>query len=133
MEVKTVLTYFDGSSESEERFRSAMEVARWFDADLSVACIAYVPEFRRTGQYAPDIDALRVDATENARDRARRACSRLEAENVRGVAFAFITTRGDFERQFEGLSHYADVTVRSGSHLLPQEAASLRPTDQHMA
>ena len=113
MLVQTVLTWFDGSLEGEEQLQSAIDAALWFDAHLSVASISYVPEFRRAAQYTPDRAVFRMQAAREALDRTRLVFARLEAQDVPGVAFPFVTTRTDFKRQFEALSSYADVIVQS--------------------
>ncbi|KAA9006694.1 adenine nucleotide alpha hydrolase family protein [Histidinibacterium aquaticum] len=115
MRVETILTCFDGSSAGEEQLRSAIHAAHWFDAELSVASVAYLPDTGPEAARVSDPETSRRVAVREAMDRARMVFGRLEAERVRGTAFPFVTTRKAMTGQFDCLSHFADVTVRPGS------------------
>jgi len=126
MLVQTVLTCIDGSREGEAQLQSAIDVALWFNAYLSVASISYVPECQHTAQYTSERAALRMQATKEALDLTRLVFARLEAQDVPGIAFPFVTTRIDFKRQFKGLSRCADVIVQSEtSRLIENETLPL--------
>lgn len=125
MLVETILTAFDGSPEGEEQLQSAIDVAHWFEAHLSVAAVAYLPDFRCTTEYTPDFNALRQRAEAEASARGRLALARLAQQGVRGEAIALVTTRADLDRRFNLLAQEADVTVQAKSVRPP--AASMDP------
>ncbi|WP_278923629.1 MULTISPECIES: hypothetical protein [Pseudophaeobacter] len=124
MLVQTGLTWFDGSPEGEAQLQSAIDVALWFKAHLSVASVSYIPEFRPSAQYTPERIVLRMQAVKEALDRTRLVFARLDAQDVPGVAFPFVTTRKNFKRQFKGLSRCADIIVQSETLRLIEDRAS---------
>lgn len=108
-----VLTFYDGSQQSMAQLNSAIEVARWFDAEMSVAAVAYLPEYDSAAPPCSDVIAIRKQATTTALERSREIFAVLATQKVSGGAFPFLTTREGFERQFACLSRYADLVVRS--------------------
>lgn len=120
-----VLTFYDGSQQSTAQLNSAIEVARWFDAEMSVAAVAYLPEYDSSAPPCSDVAAIRKQATTTALERSREIFSVLAAQKVSGGAFPFLTTRESFERQFACLASYADLVVRSD-----REGADIKQQNQ---
>ncbi|MBE9638781.1 hypothetical protein [Salipiger mangrovisoli] len=111
MKVQTVLTYFDGSNHGREQLQAAIDAALWFDAQLTVVSVVYVPN-SGPGSFGPlDPDPAAKSARVTASILARRVSKWLEEAGVRGDAFPFAASKATFAREFSSLARYVDVVV----------------------
>lgn len=115
MPVKTILTYVDRAPGDEAQLAVAIAAARRFDAHLSVAAVAYLPEIvvdPFPGIAAPTQEAReRARAAEEARDLARVTSDKLAAEDIRGDAAALVTSSSQLSRDFGEWALFADLVV----------------------
>ncbi|WP_353474564.1 hypothetical protein PVT71_21700 [Salipiger sp. H15] len=123
MIVQTVLTYFDGSDLGQEQLRAAIDAALWFDAQLSVAAVVFLPG-KSPDSFGPlDPDPGHRSAWDSAGVLAMRLFKSLADAGVSGDAFPLVTSKASFAREFASLAQQADVVVE----LRADTAASSTP------
>lgn len=115
MPVKSILTYMDGSSGAEDQMAHAIDVARRFDAHLSVAALGFEPELP-VETYAVMSDLpIRAELSERAlseaREIAEKATRRLEVEGLRGDTFPLVATPSGMALRFGRHARYVDLVV----------------------
>lgn len=115
MPMKSILTYWNGSPNSEKQIAAAVTAAQQFDAHLSIAAIGYAPEILDDDPYAYSSlqirEKLYADAEEDAAKLVKKATERLKIEALRGEAFALVTTPAELALRFGRRARYADLVV----------------------
>ena len=115
MPLKSILTYWNGSPNSEKQISGAIAAAQQFDAHLSIAAIGYAPEIVGDVPYGYGglevREKLNAHAEEDAAKLVVEATERLKIESLRGDAFPLVTTPAELALKFGRRARYADLVV----------------------
>lgn len=113
MTYKTILTYYDGYTDSPRRFSKAVEVAKYFDAHLQVLALGYEVNIPPYAFGAPGVAVAEIA------DRSRAESENLAAvvdeaiarAGVLGEAIAKTCTYGELDKAIGNHARYSDLVV----------------------
>lgn len=114
MTYKTLLTYADGYAPWADRAALAADIARNFDAHLTVAALGFDPEVP-PAPYPAGYDNAYAEmlkhSHEETESRAEEVAAALDPEGVRLDVAPVAETYSMIGRRFARLARYADLTV----------------------
>lgn len=130
MSYKSILTYTDSDGEPENHVSVAMELARRFDAHLTIAALGCDPDVPPSafGDF-PGIEMAEIfeQSRERAEAMARKAGELMERESVKGDGRPLVSTYSALPRAFGRLARFSDLTVlgQASGPTEPHEAMNL--------
>lgn len=113
MTYKTVLTYYDGFTDSPRRFAKALEVAKYFDAHLQVLALGYEVNIPPYAFGAPGVAVAEIADHSRAESEKLAAVvdEAMARAGVLGEAIAKTCPYGDLDKAMGNHARYADLVV----------------------
>lgn len=125
MSYKTFLTYADAYSPNEDRMALSADLARNFDAHLTVAVLGYEPEVPPSpypAGYDDSYPQMIADRRREVEDQAKDIAKQLDGGGVRFDAVPITSPYSLIGRRFSRLARYADLAIFDA----PYETGDLR-------
>jgi nucleotide-binding universal stress UspA family protein len=116
MTCKTILSYCDGGDAAPRRLENAINVARWFDAHLTVLGVGYeadMPVYAMGDVVGPAIVEISARARALAQARADEAAARLARSGLLGDAVPMVSAYAALAGRLGRKARFADLVVLS--------------------
>lgn len=114
MSYKTLLSYADGYSPSQDRMALCADLARTFDAHLTVAALGYDPDIPPSPFPSGFDDAyanMIADSHKETEKRAAEIAKGMEVEGIRVDVLPLTATYSMIGNRFTRLARFADLAV----------------------
>ena len=128
MSYKSLLTYADSGAASERRLATSIELARQFDAHLTIAAFGYdpdIPPYAFDEGAGAELAEIYQQSRKRAGELATEAGALITREGIKGEALPLTSTYSGLPRTFGALARFSDLVVLTQPSLSGSDQAAV--------